>query len=389
MSSFSPVDPASRLLSLDALRGIALCGILLVNITDMGGPIAMNRPLAIPSIGDPDWLIWGFSELFITGTMRGIFAMLFGVGLLLFVGENDCVDRLNLFLRRLVLLFLFGVIDATLLLWPGDILMVLALAGAVALMMHRLNPAHMVAAAAMFLIILSAWDAHVAALTTVEQSVYTPKMLAVEHVARLGDYGQALDYMTFVSWSWTANALIYQGICDVLAFMLFGMAMYRLGLFGGNANLSTLRRMMVFGYTLGIVLRCATILMVWNNEGGPTFASVLIDQPGRLAMTFGHVGLFLLLWRRGGQPILMAGFADMGRMALTLYLGQSLIAAIVFSGFGLGLWNQLSWPQLWLVALLILAVEALFAVLWFRLYRFGPLEWLWRWATYGKRPALR
>ena len=85
MSSPSPLDPAARLLSLDALRGIALCGILLVNITDMGGPIAMNRPLPTPSIGDPDWLIWGFSELFITGTMRGIFAMLFGVGLLLFV----------------------------------------------------------------------------------------------------------------------------------------------------------------------------------------------------------------------------------------------------------------------------------------------------------------
>ena len=146
--------------------------------------------------------------------------------------------------------------------------------------------------------------------------------------------------------------------------------------------------MAVFGYTLGIVFRCANILLVWNNQGAPTFASVLIDQPGRLAMTLGHVGLFLLLWRRSVQPALMAGFADMGRMALTLYLFQSLMAAIIFSGFGLGLWNQLSWPHLWLVAVLILAVEALFALLWFRVFSFGPLEWLWRWATYGKRPAM-
>lgn len=73
-------------------------------------------------------------------------------------------------------------------------------------------------------------------------------------------------------------------------------------------------------------------------------------------------------------------------MALTLYLGQSLMGAVIFSGFGLGLWNRLSWPALWLVALAILAVEAVFAWLWFRHFRYGPMEWLWRLGTYGTRP---
>lgn len=389
MSSPSPVEPASRLISLDALRGIALCGILLINITDMGGPIAMNRPLSDPAIANPDWQIWAVSELLVTGTMRGLFAILFGVGLLLFIGDDDGTDRLNLTMRRLFLLLAFGVIDASLLLWPGDILITYALAGAAALMLHRLGPIQLLAAAGAILVLLSGWDAQIAASTPPSASVYTPHMLAIEHVARLGDYAQTLDYMVFVSWNWTVNALIYRGIADALAFILVGMALHRLGVFGDGVGERTLRRMMVLGYALGLVLRYAHILLVWDNQGAPNFASALIDQPGRLAMTIGHVGLFLLIWRRGVWAETMARLADMGRMALTLYLGQSLLAAIIFSGFGLGLWNQLSWPQLWLVALMILSIEALFAFLWFRSFRFGPVEWLWRWGTYGQRPVFR
>jgi len=83
---------------------------------------------------------------------------------------------------------------------------------------------------------------------------------------------------------------------------------------------------------------------------------------------------------------MLAPIGAMGRMALTLYLGQSLAGALVFSGFGLGLWNSLSWPRLWTVALLILLAQALFATAWFRRFRYGPVEWLWRLGTYGKLP---
>jgi uncharacterized protein len=386
MSSPHPVTPATRLLSLDALRGIALCGILLINITDMGGPIAMDRPMTAPAIGDGDWQIWGFSQLFITGTMRGLFSMLFGIGLLLFVGQDDSADRSRLYLRRLLLLFLFGVVDSTLLLWPGDILIIYALSGAAALILHPLKPRQLLSAAAVLLLLLSAWAANEATTITPAKTVYTAKMLAVEGAARLGGYWQSFDYMSFVSWNWTVNALTYRWMADALAFMLVGMALHRLGLFGEAAKERTLRRMVGIGYAVGLALRCVHVLAIWHNQGAPTVLSALIDQPGRLAMTLGHVGLFLLVWRSGAWPALMAGFARMGRMALTLYLGQSLLAATVFFGFGLGLWNQLSWPLLWLVALAMLAIEAGFAWVWFTRFRYGPVEWLWRLGTYGQKP---
>lgn len=386
MSILSPTAPTNRIDSIDALRGIALCGILLINIVDMGGPIAMDRPLGPPAIADPDWQVWGFAQIFITGTMRGLFSLLFGVGLLLFVGDDDSADRSRLYLRRLMILFLFGVVDATVLLWPGDILMIYAFAGALALILHPLKPYQLGAAAAVILMLLSAWGAHEAGTISPADTVYSAEMLAREGAARLGSYGQTFDYLSWVSWQWTVNALTYRWVADALSFMVVGMALHRLGVFGAGRSDRTLRQMAMWGYAAGIALRLLNMMLVWHNAGAPPMLAGLIDQPGRLAMTIGHVGLFLLLWRHGVWPRIMAVLADMGRMALTLYLGQSLMGAVIFSGFGLGLWNRLSWPELWLVALAMLAVEAVFARIWLRHFRYGPAEWLWRWGTYGRRP---
>ncbi|ARR51975.1 hypothetical protein HY78_00125 [Rhizorhabdus wittichii DC-6] len=385
-SPLRPADPAQRLLSIDALRGFALCGILLINIVDMGGPIAMDRPMAEPSLASPDWQLWGFSQLFITGTMRGLFSMLFGVGLLLFLGDDDSADRPRLYMRRLILLFLFGIVDSTFLLWPGDILLIYALAGIVAMILHMLSPAQLVSAAAVILLLLSAWAGLEAPSFQPGDTVYSAEMLAREGAARLGGYWQTFDYMSYVSWNWTVNALTYRWIGDALAFMLVGMALYRIGLFDSRFEERRLWQMVRIGYPVGLALRLIHAVLVFHNDGAPTVVSGIVDQPGRLAMTIGHAGLFLLLWRKGAWPRLMSGLARMGRMALTLYLGQSLIAAWIFSGFGLGLWNRLSWPALWLVAFVILAAQALFAAFWFRGFRYGPVEWLWRWGTYGRRP---
>lgn len=385
-SPLRPADPAQRLLSIDALRGFALCGILLINIVDMGGPIAMDRPMAEPSLASPDWQLWGFSQLFITGTMRGLFSMLFGVGLLLFLGDDDSADRPRLYMRRLILLFLFGIVDSTFLLWPGDILLIYALAGIVAMILHMLSPAQLVSAAAVILLLLSAWAGLEAPSFQPADTVYSAEMLAREGAARLGGYWQTFDYMSYVSWNWTVNALTYRWIGDALAFMLVGMALYRIGLFDSRFEERRLWQMVRIGYPVGLALRLIHAVLVFHNDGAPTVVSGIVDQPGRLAMTIGHAGLFLLLWRKGAWPCLMSGLARMGRMALTLYLGQSLIAAWIFSGFGLGLWNRLSWPALWLVAFVILAAQALFAAFWFRGFRYGPVEWLWRWGTYGRRP---
>jgi uncharacterized protein len=281
---------------------------------------------------------------------------------------------------------LLGLIDCTLLLWPGDILIIYALAGFAVLILHPLKPQWLLLIAATVLLAISGWEASEARTIIAAATVYTPRMLAIESAGRLGNYLHAVEFMGSVSWLWTVNPLTYRWVGDTGAMMLVGMALYRFGLLGDGADLRILRRMAIGGYGAGLVLRIAHIALILGHGGGPTVISALIDQPGRLAMTLGHVGLFQLLWRHGEMSRLGRRLAEMGRMALTLYLGQSLMAAFIFFGFGLGLWNRLSWPQLWLVALAMLVIEAAFAALWFKAFRFGPLEWLWRWGAYGRRP---
>lgn len=390
MTTARPVDPTQRILSIDALRGIALFGILLINIPDMGGPIAMDRPITVPTIGDPDWQVWTISQLFITGTMRGLFSMLFGVGLMLFLrheGEQGGAGRRRLYLRRLAWLFLFGVIDSTLLLWPGDILLIYAMAGLVLLPLRRREPTQLWGAALVILLLLSFWAAFEGSTLTYGDVTYSSAMIAREGAARLGGYGANLAYMMVVSWAWTVNAFTLRWIGDAAAFMLVGMAIHRSGLFHRDVSVKLLRRLAILAYAAGLALRTIHTVLILAHEGVPTNLSSFIDQPGRLAMTLGHLFLFLLLWRSSDFQRVMRPFASAGRMALTLYLGQSIAGALIFAGFGLALWNSLSWPQLWAIATLVFAAQLLFAHLWFSRFRYGPMEWLWRWGTYGRRPG--
>lgn len=390
MAIAQPVAVSSRLALLDAIRGFALCGILFVNIIDMGGPIAMDRPLAPPSVADPDWQIWTVMHLFLTGTMRGLFSLLFGVGLLLFLGDDPGTDRLRLMLRRLVLLLLFGIVNATLLLWPGDILVTYALAGVLAVLCHRLKSSALFGLVLVTMLLLSIWGALEAPGIRAADMVYSAPMLARETAARLGSYGDTLAYMSRVSWVWANSGFLYVWLGDALLFMLLGMALYRSGWFRPHASIGGVTwRLLAIGYGGGLSLRLLQLALVLPDGGAPTTLTAFVDQPARLLLTMGHLTLLRWLWRgdlQSGTPHVLG---LMGRMPLTLYLSQSAIGAAIFSGFGLGYWNSLSWPQLWGVAVIILLAQAQFARLWFAAFAYGPLEWAWRWGTYGARLRLR
>jgi uncharacterized protein len=104
-------------------------------------------------------------------------------------------------------------------------------------------------------------------------------------------------------------------------------------------------------------------------------------------MTVGHLGALLLFVRSGLLPWFRHWVACVGRMAVTNYLGQSIVCGIIFIGFRQ--YNQLERHQLYYVVAAILAGQLVFSALWLRYFRFGPVEWLWRYLTYLKRPPLR
>lgn len=430
-ASPAPVRIEDRIGALDALRGIALCGILLMNMEWMSFIAFSFHPVLPDPVTPAATAAYWVQRVLSEGTMRGLFSMLFGAGILLFMAKAERApagdDRtMQLMLRRLLFLGLFGIIDMTLLLWPGDILTVYAVAGLLVLPLRRLSVRGLLIAGGVFMALNMAWGAMGTAFTEGPVAEAGPRLeaeaargatlseadaamleqwrdlqrggppsaeaIAEAREARLGGYGSNLAYLSRVSfeaWFVEWEGLLWI-VTDSAAFMLFGMALFKSGLIQGNARPGTYRRLLLIGYGIGLPLRAWATSFEWAAVNGwsPTAFDLLAPeiavQPGRLLVTLGHLGLFHLAYRAAAPRF--APLAALGRMAFTGYLGQSVLAAIIFSGFGLALWGQITVATVFVVAPVIWAIEILFALWWFRHHRMGPMEQVWRWPTYGGRP---
>ena len=424
---------AARLDVLDAIRGFALCGILLINIVNMGWLMDSDEPVPGVRDGGLSAGLWWVRILYVHGTMRGLFSLLFGASMLLFLtkaerGHATRAEANRLMLRRLFWLFMFGVVDMSLLIWPGDILNIYAIAGLIVLPFATAKPRTLLKAAAIVIAGVSLFmayqqlpkrdiiaagptlEAHAAAgqtlvpadqkklerwreWTTGQQA--TPKEIAAERAARQGGYAQNFRYLAGMSWEWSID---WKGdlrwIFDAVGFMLIGMLLFRLGLLQGEASVRTYAIMALVGYGMGLPLKAIEGATEWRllmGVASPDFSmfwlSAITMQTARLLVTLGHVGLFLWCWKSFSLRLLP--LQALGRMAFTGYLGQSILGAVIFSGFGLALWGRLSLAELWLTAATIWAIEIAFAMAWLSHFSMGPLEWVWRTLTYGRAPPLK
>ena len=149
--------------------------------------------------------------------------------------------------------------------------------------------------------------------------------------------------------------------------------------------------MMAAGYAIGIPLGIYELGLLQAGEYGPvaSAAASRTYQISRLAMVFGHLGLVMCFVRLGLFRRLQRGFAAAGQMALTNYIAQTVICVALFYDFGFGLYGRFERYQLYLIVLVIAAIQLAWSVAWLRNFRFGPLEWLWRSLTYLKRQPMR
>jgi uncharacterized protein len=382
-------ESPGRIEAIDALRGFALIGIYFINITVMGGPIDMEQPPGAPDLANPDWQVWLASEIFVYGTMRGLFSILFGASALLFLG-NLRRDPAA-FMRRSVWLFFFGAINATLLLWPGDILMIYALASPIALVFRRAPALRLLLAAGAIVVVLSLWS-YLDALAPATSDVSSEPAadLAREKAARLGGYLDNLDFMWRKSVEWLVTIGTLWWVLDAASFMLVGMGLFRLGFLSGETPRRIYAGLALLGFGFGWPLRAWGASTALANDGNFSPLAEASFQFGRLAVSLGWAGAFLLLWRLAPRlRFFFAPLSAIGRMAFTCYLSQSVIGAFVFSGFGLALWGKLDWMQMWALVPMIMAPLAVACMLWLSAFRMGPLEWLWRRLTFGRAPALK
>ncbi|MAO95663.1 MAG: hypothetical protein CL803_04675 [Citromicrobium sp.] len=386
-----------RLASLDFTRGIAVMGILAANIIAFGQPqVAYIWPGGFLTGHGPvsDWL-WVAQLTLIDGKMRGLFTLLFGAGLILFLDRAWARGQGRwLQVRRLFWLFAFGYAHY-LLAAKTDILALYAVCGLIALLFVKWKPKTQLIVGTVVYLLGAVKDTVVWGLVYAKSSGSMADMAGEMRDAaiadgrvetaliRAGDYGNWVSYNlaehgTQPLLSWTQNTL------ETIPLMLIGMALYRLGLFDGRLDP---RRQMLWG-AIGVLVGLAGTLAIglWAHAEGLSYMATLwsFDGTSRLAALPMILGLaaLLALWGPRATGWLGRRISATGRMAFSNYLGTSILMLFVFHGWALGLFGELTRPALYGVMLATWAIMLVWSPAWLARYRFGPLEWLWRCLTY-------
>lgn len=421
----APVAESARIQSLDVLRGFAVFGILLLNILGFGMLHASysNPGFDLPDGSFLDVGVWATVELFAEGAMRALFSILFGAGVVLFTTGSRARGAW-LHYRRTFWLLVFGLVDAYLLLWSGDILVVYALAGALLYWLRNLRARWLLVLAAVLILLMSALHgvmrfglgfAHRAAVTVEEEAspdrldpqtrelaaqwndfagdfAPTEEAVADELAARRGSYLSAFRWNAGVVHEMLTFVLPVFLFWDALAMMLVGMALFELGVLQGERSARFYRSLAISGFAVGLAINGWEVSRSVKGDFAlfDVFGQMQITYHlGRLAVALGWLGLVVQLTRRGFPQRLRRMLAAVGRMALTNYLMHSLIAVFLFTGAGLALVGRLGRAELYLVVLAIWVFQLFASEWWMERFRFGPLEWLWRCLTYGAAPAMR
>ena len=399
----APVATGERIQSLDVLRGFALLGILLLNITGFGLHSAGYFNPLVPLGESPtdEWLnrgTWGAISVLFEGAMRCLFSMLFGAGMVLFTTGRERAGILHY--RRTFWLFMFGAVNALILLWTGDILMVYAVAATTLFFMRNWRPSRLVGlSAGAILLMASMFMGMQAAIQAVPdnpefaalEAEFSPSPEAYEDelAARSGTYASAFD--------WTAayvrkQFLGFGGalfVIDAWAMMLLGMALFKIGAMQGQMSRAWDVRTAAIGFSVGLAVNLGELRYSLSNDySGLSTMAIFVPtyQLGRLGMGLGYLSVEMLVSQSEILPRLRRALAAVGRMALTNYLMHSFICMVVFTGAGLGLVGQLERWELYPVVVAIWLFQLWLSPRWLARYRYGPVEWLWRTLTYGRMP---
>lgn len=384
------------------VRGFALFGVLLLNMYSFGADsIAWNAPI--------DRLAFTISHVFFDSKSWTLFSLLFGFGFAVQFQRIRArgLPAFPIFIRRLAILFAFGAVHT--LLYDGDILMLYAELGLGLLMLHRLSTRWLLVIALGLLLIfplghLLTPDRDYEEGDYVESVLDARDELEFEsqsHVYATGSFAQVVAYNAsaipanpFEDFNWADSGLA------AFAMFLLGLAIGRSGIMSDiPGHSATIARVRAMGLGFGLAAMAAEQLLTVTAGYAvfrPTMATAGVVLAGDLLFTFGTVALalgyaatlILAAQSRKGRTLL-APLAGVGRMALTVYLTQTLFFTTLFYGYGLGEAFKMGPAAVTICAALFFGAQVVACRWWLRRYRLGPVEWLWRSLTYLRWQPLR
>ena len=408
----APADPAQRVELLDALRGFALFGVCLANLFVFAYWEAGTKRGLTPSYGLPtDGFATYLMEALVEGKFYSIFSLLFGLGFALQLGRAEARggDALPVYKRRVRILMLIGLAHL-LLLWYGDILLFYALMAFVLMRMRHMDDKRALkwAVACVFLPVVSYLPSLInfavnpgipffAAAFGLSKVYHVDINHMDDEIFRMVTSGNIKEWfkLSTMGLFFRYGDLMFIGRpFKVLAMFLVGMVVGRRALWAHlEENAPMLKRVALWGYLIGLPANFAWASFkdgalyykgTWHGVVETILYSLAVAP---LALAF--AATFALLWRRDSWRRMQLWLAPAGKMALTNYLSQTVIATIIFSGFGFNMAGHVGPTWLWAVAIATLTLQILFCRWWLSHYRFGPMEWLWRSLTYKKKQPMR
>lgn len=411
-------DGAPRLASLDILRGLAILGILFMNVNDMG------QSFSNPDIRQLGWTIadqvaWWTRAILADGTARGLLEMLFGAGMVILTDRlaqtvDETLVRERYYWRNAVL-WGVGIIHMFVLLWPGDILHTYAVAALIAFGFRLMRPRALIAIGLIAATIQLGgagffgvyrplqMQAEVAAVTAKRGTgmaldkadtailaasakraarraadiAANEAVIAAENRARSGSTRDWVGAQAEKSVERLGVSELV-AIWEAVSTMLIGAALFKLGILQGARSRSFYLGLTVAAYAVGLPLRVVGAYEATRFTDAPQI-NWATSEFARLATTLGHLGLIHLLLGTIIGARLLRPYAAAGRTALTLYVLQTIVMLwILFPPFGFALYGRLSWMPMMLVSAAVDLGLLWAATLYLRRFDIAPVEWAWR-----------
>lgn len=393
IDAVQPTDPEQRLDLLDALRGFALAGVLLANLVAfcLYAFLPSTHMTTLPT-ANIDRLLEPALSALVSGKFFTLFSLMFGVGFALQMQRagEDPVHRQR-YLRRLATLLVIGVLHATL--WWGDVLRYYAVLGLLLLPLHRWPAGRLVAIGSALIVL---------------QPLLALVLPAGELATQDQAHGAALVAFSSNEWSTMLQgnrafahwwlAAHWGTLMSIAGCMLVGAALGRSGVLRDPATHARFWKQLLLALPTGIALALIVLMSDygrlpwpdgWRDTAGAHVMLRMMNRAAGLILGLGYMAAFVLLFGRHGWRRVLQPLVPVGRMALSNYLAHSLVGVGLFYGIGLGLGARFGLVGVGVVWVVVFATQIFLSHWWLARFRFGPVEWLWRSVTYGRRQPMR
>ncbi|NOK22579.1 DUF418 domain-containing protein [Corallococcus carmarthensis] len=415
-SSTGPVEASERVHLLDALRGFALLGVFLSNsLSWFSGrqllPQEQAQALAAPML---EMVVRQLYAFFVDQKFVTLFSLLFGLGFALQMtrAEGRGTSIVPVYRRRLLVLLGIGLVHMFAI-WVGDILSTYALVGFLLLLFRKASEKTVLTWVAVLFVVLP--------LTLSIAQRFGPELLhgkeAAEAAAKATREEEAAHRTAFLTGLSSESVLTSQKANAVFAWqnlpnpgrpiwLCIILGRFLLGLWTGRQKLledverhrKLLVRVVAWGLGVGSAIATLSLVLYLSKQGGPggqvnppvwMVGMRTLREVGYLFMGTGYAAAFALLFQKERWRKVLGVLTPAGRMALTLYLMQSVISIGLYDGWGLGLVGHTPPSRTVLLCLGVFAGQVAFSHWWLARFRFGPVEWLWRSLTYGRAQPMR